>query len=295
MSLLGSSSVVVTRRGLIVAAEVVPSDEILVLVAGKPAYVKVGTVSVDQRDASAAWLCCATGDIVAGGSTRIVTAVGPLTANQLLEMSETEEIGRMAGEWPLLEVFFDSAPSMVTVTPSWAESIRRLCSVHAHDASHLPLVRVGLPNQSTLRLVETFLTGGPAELELGPTGWSWIRPAQDTGTAASTTTQPPSIDEALQVMLALWQPRDEGTSSLPIEHRDIRHWTIALLGILHRSYRLEYRPRYFPLEVAIRETTTPEHHSPLQVLLPAPTESMVRLTLARAGCYVVANQFLIAT
>lgn len=292
MLLLGCSTTVLTRKGALAVSQTQPNDEVLALVGGKPDFVRVVRVEVSLGGRDATWLCCSSGDIVIGESTRIVTSLGLRSGRDLNQHGSVSDIGRMTGDWPPLEVFSDGADCSKEMNPDWE---RVLCQFVEHarisSTGSKSVLRVGyIPEQSRQALGQ-LLVGGVSELEVGPAGWSWLRHLRDTEKA------PPALTNRIvrQAVLAFWQSQDLGeTFILPIEAVDTRHLSIACLGLIGDSYRLDYRPHYLPLESVLTQAANPEHHSPLQVLLRVERCPLVGIELARSGCYLVANQLLCA-
>jgi hypothetical protein len=290
MLLLGSNAVVLSKKGPTVVRSVQANDELLVLMRGRPVFVVVRSVSVVGNNEPATWLCCGAGDVVIGHSTRVVTSDGPRLGAELLEQSDQNEIGRMAGDWPSLEVFQATTDSHEQLNTLQSQVIQQLIELsQVKGASGQMVVRIG--SSSPRQTVGRLLIGGQTDLDVGPAGWSWVRPVRGSLKPASQLTAP----EIRQLVLLLWRSEDQGeTFNLPIEFETLRHLALTSLGANAISYRLEYRPRYLPLEVALAAASTREHHSQTQVVLPAKRAQLVEIVMGQSGCYLVVNQLLCA-
>lgn len=258
--------------------------------AGKLGLVRLASVKpIDSQRSPPVWVCTDAGDLILGAESQLATSGGLRTAGDLLALRDGTSIGRMSGEWPSIEAYGGGKEPRAGIRLS--SVLEQLRASAAVKGAGFEIIRVG--SLSTGALVETgsLLVSGRCEMEPGPVGWSWVRRASDKRSVVPT----PTAEGVHRVLLSLWQasPNDQ-VVKLPMELRALRWLSLVVLSELGRPYTLDYRPRYWPLEVELSPVAEPQPHAAVQVVLPVNVEGLIELETATSGSYIIANNLLCA-
>ncbi len=284
---LDSSAFAITETGPIPVAEITEGSRVLCMREGKPRWVAVRALG---RGEAGAWagvrVFTDAGDLLLGASTALVTSNGLRTGQELADMRDPQALGRMEGAWPLLET---AAPPEQPPTEEVSTLIcDRLASLSLLKGVKNQIFRVGSHSQKVLRLFERAVIGIECVLEPGMAGWSWLAPrgTRPRGTFA------PNRETLTECALALWQVPEQGRYRLSLDHLEGRSFTLAVLYWCGMSFRTDFRPRYSPLQVELELQARSTPHAEIQGVASLPTASLIEVTLAERGCYMVVSGLL---
>ncbi len=263
---------------------------VLGIVAGKLGFVRLASVKpIDPLGSPAVWVCTDAGDLILGAESQVATSGGLRTARDLLALRDRTSIGRMTGEWPSVEAYGGAGEARSGARISLLlEHLRATAEIEGAN-SHV--IRVGSLTTRSINETGSLLVGGPCEMEPGPLGWSWLRNVSGKPSKPLTAT----AEGVYRALLALWQTGgEEKLFKLPIELTQLRWLSLVVLAELGTPYALDYRPRYWPIEVELSLVTEHQHHASIQIVLPIKVEGLVDLETATSGCYIIANNLLCA-
>ena len=288
MPALASEAVLIGKEGPTLASSLQRGASVLGIVAGKLDFVQLGSVNlIDVRGNGAVWVCTDAGDLILGAESEIATSGGLRTAGDLLALRDGTSIGRMSGEWPSIEAYGGAGEARAGAQVSMLLEHLRATGEMEGASSHV--IRVGSLSRDSVKETGSLLVGGQCEMEPGPVGWSWLRKVSGKPSKAPTA----SAEGVYRALLALWQAGgDEGLFRLPVELTRLRWLSLAVLAELGTPYALDYRPRYWPIEVELSPVTEHQHHASVQIVLPVKAERLVDLEAAASGCYIIANNLV---
>lgn len=276
-----------TPQGVMPASRIHPGQPTVCMVGGLPKFVLVKSVK-HIRSATLVWVYGDLGDVHLGPETAVVTSSGLITAEELAYRRDGRSIGRMRGDWPKTEKPIWNLKHLATsdVPVPGEESFIRATIVSQEAPFENPtILRIGAHPQQVSRRFEAYLGGGDWNVVVGPCGWSWLTRGRKN--------KKERINEVVSAhdILCLWKPGAAPESYLlPIEAEETRLSTFALLSASGFFFTVDYRPRYFPIEVQI-ELGDAISHASIQGVLHRDGKPVVELTLAEAG-YLVVGGFL---
>jgi len=286
MPVLASDAVLLSPVGPVLASALDNGSEVLGVVSGKRGVVQVTSPEdVGAKESPAVWICTDAGDLVLGSDSQLATSRGLLTGRSLLELRDGTTVGRMSGEWPSVEAYGGES---TTPTPTQISAfLEHLSAAAVVEGAGGNTLRVGsLPG--TKDAAASLLAGGAYEMEPGPAGWSWIRRKASSASQGSAT-----AELLYRAVFHLWQKGDGKDSyRLPMEITRLRWLSVLILAELGRPYMLDYRPRYWPMEVELVPGDKHRQLAKVQTVLPIHQRALVKFQTAPRGSYVVANTFL---
>lgn len=248
-----------------------------------------------MEQAIAYWVYGDSGDIAVSGDTSLVTTSGLVPARELCERRDPRSIGRMHGAWPQTETPSGALNRKHPATGAnqWDEGVgnetirARIKSLSIAGTGRSGVHRIGSHPRLAAEAFQFVVVEAECELLEGPCGWSWLVARKP----ARKAVQPKQKTTTVENVLCLWKPGlVAGTYSLPIEAEHIRLFTYALLHGFGHHFIVDYRPRYFPVEVSLQFTEA-KPHSSIQGVLPEPSSRLIDITLASPG-YPVVGGFL---
>lgn len=279
-------STAISRSGPCTLASLAAGAELLCSHQGRPRWVPLRSLQTLHDSRSTAILVLTDGgELLLHEDSAVVTTSGLQRAAELAMLRDIEAIGRMEGQWPLLERAATPATVSLQDLP---RLFGRLASLSNIGSNSSPVYRVGSHPPEVLSAFEENAVCRPCSVEKGLAGWSWLLPSRQKLTRQGKG----NVAALSRCALALWQSRDAEGLSLPIELEKQRCFSLATMWFAGRPYQADYRPRYRPNQVSLLVATDPLPHARIQAIVGVPNQQLVQLELREKGCYPIINGLL---
>ncbi len=262
---------------------------VLALVGGVLRFTESNIVAPPaQKDRCTFRVMTTGGDLAVGGATHFPSVSGLVTASQLWESRRTDEIGRMAGEWPKIErLSISQAEKIQSIVSGWKAHavIEEICRASNISSNGNAVLRVSFPGPGALKFLQKNQFD-ITNVETGPTGWCWIR--RRAGAKIQTTNVTDSR-ELCEVLEALWL-LDEESRCMLMELSAARFLTAATLPSLGLRIEFDYKPLYAPHEVTLVLKREAEPFAKIRsIQTETQLPSMLWVNLAKPGAYLYVN------
>ena len=295
MPKIDGSNVLVTPDGLVCADELAAGSEVLGLVNGKSALIRIED-AVDIGISDTIQIFSSTGDATLGVECQVATLGGLAKAVSLAKHRTDGSIGRVADDMPRLEVLTGhDVPKLFKaqgIARIAGDAYVRLLQTAAVPSTSGTLLRIGSHPEAEVAAAFGETAAKRMQRFAGQAGWDWLSLGSRTSDGADR-----AVTEAHATALGrlAWKARPEiGVYGLPIEFEYLRRLTTESYRTFGVTASCSWQPLYAPTVAILNTNTQAGQLVPIDSILAASRGRLISLTLSNSDALLCVGGLLIA-